>query len=350
MNMTSFSATTQTTTEIVLPGIVEPSGLQVRQVDRPVPAANHLLLQMEATGVSFAEKSMRRGRYPGQPKFPFVPGYDAVGTVLAVGPGADPALLGQRVAAALKTGGWATHLLVPSDEAVVVPASIAAVEAETMIVNGVTAWQMLYRKAKAKPGQTILVHGVSGGVGTTLAQIAVQDGIRVIGTASPRHHEALRAIGVEPIDYANADVAARVRELSPNGVDAVFDHLGPKSAKASFELLDQGGTLVAYGTATDLDTTVALIPLFIGFLGRVALWNALPNGRHAVFYDFWEGMLVNPTGSKSRRREDLAKVLALLSSGAIKPIIAATFPLREAQAAMELAEARGVFGKVVIVP
>ena len=350
MNVTSFSPAAQITTEIVLPGIVEPSGLQVRQIEPPTPAANQVLLQMEATGVSFAEKSMRRGRYPGQPKFPFVPGYDAVGTVLAVGPGVDPALLGQRVAAALKTGGWATQLLAPADEVVPVPAGVAAIATETMIVNGVTAWQMLYRKARARPGQTILVHGASGGVGTTLAQIAVQDGIRVIGTASPRHHDALRAIGVEPIDYAEPNLPARVRALAPEGIDAVFDHLGPVSARQSFALLRRGGTLVAYGTATDLDTTAALVPLFIGFLAQIALWAILPNGKRAAFYDFWEGMLVGPAGSKSRRREDMAKVFALLAAGAIKPVIAATFKLHDARAALEFSEARGVFGKVVIVP
>lgn len=350
VNLPQTTQTPQTATQIVLPRIVEPSGLELQQTALPVPGPGQVLLQMEATGVSFAEKSMRRGRYPGQPKFPFVPGYDAVGTVLAVGPGTDASLLGQRVAAALKTGGWATHLLAPADELVSVPDGISAAEAETMIVNGVTAWQMLYRKARARPGQTILVHGVSGGVGTTLAQIALQDGIRVTGTASPRHHAELRALGVEPIDYAHPDLPARVRALSPGGVDAVFDHLGPKSAKQSFDLLAPGGALVAYGTATDLDTTVALVPLFVGFLGRVALWNVLPNGKRAVFYDFWEGMIVGPAGSKSRRREDMAKVFGLMASGAIKPIIAATFPLRQAQAAMELAEARGVFGKVVIVP
>ncbi|MEO5805257.1 zinc-binding dehydrogenase [Devosia sp.] len=350
MSMINSFAAAQTTTEIVLPGIVAPSGLQIRQAARPVPSANQVLLAMEATGVSFAEKSMRRGRYPGQPKFPFVPGYDAVGTVLAVGPGADPALIGKRVGAALKTGGWATHLLAPADEVVPVPAGVEAIAAETIIVNGVTARQMLYRAAHVRPGQTILVTGASGGVGTVLAQIAIRDGIRVIGTASPRHHEALRAIGVEPIDYADPDLSARVRELAPRGVDAVFDHLGPNSAKRSFDLLASGGTLVAYGAAADLDKTTAMVPMFIGFLLRVALWNALPNGKGASFYDFWGGMLINPTKAKQHRREDLAKVLALLAAGAIKPVIAATFPLHQAQAAMEFAEAKGVFGKVVIVP
>jgi 2-desacetyl-2-hydroxyethyl bacteriochlorophyllide A dehydrogenase len=341
---------TQMTTQIVLPGIVAPSGLQVRRVGRPVPAANQVLLRMEASGVSFAEKAMRRGRYPMQPKFPFVPGYDVVGTVLEIGPGGDRSMIGRRVAAALKTGGWATHVLAPADEIVPVPEGLAAREAETVIVNGVTAWQMLYNKAEAKPGQTILVLGASSGVGTILAQLAIADGIRVIGTASPRHHAALRALGVEPIDYADPDVAARVRELSPRGVDAVFDHLGPSSIEQSFALLNQGGILVVYGISADLDNTTALAPRFLKLLATLALWSALPNGKRALFYDFWEGMLVSPAKAKQRRREDLAKVLARMATGAIKPVIAAIFPLGEAAAGMERSEARGLFGKVVIVP
>lgn len=300
--------------------------------------------------MSFAEKAMRRGRYPGQPKFPFVPGYDVVGTVLTVGPQGEQTMVGQRVAAAIKTGGWASHVLVPADEIVPVPEGVAAADAETVIVNGVTAWQMLYSKAQAKPGQTILVLGASSGVGTILAQLAISDGIRVIGTASPRQHAALRALGVEPIDYADPDVAARVRELSPRGVDAVFDHLGPSSVKQSFALLDQGGILVVYGIAADLDKNTALVPRFLALLATLALWTALPNGRRALFYDFWEGMLIGKAEAKQRRRADMAKVLARLASGAIKPIIAATFPLSQAADAMERSEARGLFGKVVITP
>lgn len=259
-------------------------------------------------------------------------------------------MVARRVAAALKTGGWASFVLAPADEIVPVPQGVTACEAETVIVNGVTAWQMLYTKAQAKRGQTILVLGASSGVGTILAQLAIADGIRVIGTASPRQHDALRALGVEPIDYADPDVAARVHELSPRGVDAVFDHLGPSSVKQSFALLDQGGILVVYGIAADLDKTTAMVPKFLKLLATLALWTTLPNGKRALFYDFWEGMLIGVAKARRRRRDDMAKVLARLAAGAIKPMIAAVFPLREATAAMELSEARGLFGKVVLVP
>lgn len=98
-----------TSTEVVLPAAVEPSGLLLRTRPPAPPTAGQVIVAVEASGVSFAEQAMRRDRYPGIPKFPFVPGYDLVGTVVALGPGVAPELLGQRVAALTKTGGWATH-------------------------------------------------------------------------------------------------------------------------------------------------------------------------------------------------------------------------------------------------
>jgi NADPH:quinone reductase-like Zn-dependent oxidoreductase len=227
-------------TEIVLPGLVGPEGLNVRQRPVPTPGKGQALVEMLATGVSFAEQQMRRGRYPSQPKFPFVLGYDLVGVVAAVGPQVDEALVGRRVAAVVKTGGWTTHALVDASHLVPVPDGIDAASAETVVVNGITAWQML-RKAKVHSGQTILVHGANGGVGSTLVQLARHAGIRVIGTASTRHHDALRAMGAEPIDYDDPELSERVRLIAPRGVDAVFDHLGGPSFERSFKLLAPAG-------------------------------------------------------------------------------------------------------------
>ena len=223
---------------------------------------------------------------------------------------------------------------------------------ETLIVNGVSAWQMMYRNAHVQTGQTILVHGANGGVGTVLVQLALHAGVRVIGTAAPRNHDALRTLGVEPVDYGDKNWAARVQALSPNGVDAVFDHLGIESAKLSFGLLARGGTLVAYGMATQLKVkeTTSMVALFMKFLVQITLWNALPNTRHATFYNFWGGRSINPIGFRRRFREDLTAILELLAQGAISPQIAARFPLTQIVAAMELAESRTVTGKVVLIP
>ncbi|NED83590.1 NADPH:quinone reductase, partial [Streptomyces sp. SID11233] len=106
------------------------------------------------------------------PPFPFVPGYDVVGRVHTTGPGVDPALVGRRVAALLKVGGWASRVRVAAADLVPVPEGVGAEEAETVVVNGITAWQMLHRRAGVRAGQTVLVHGASGGVGSVLVQLA----------------------------------------------------------------------------------------------------------------------------------------------------------------------------------
>jgi NADPH:quinone reductase-like Zn-dependent oxidoreductase len=199
-----------TLTEVVLPSVVEPDGLVIRHRPVPTPAKGQALVQMLATGVSLAENSMRRHRYPGQPKFPFVAGYDLVGTVTAVGPDVDRTLVGQRLAAVTKTGGWSTHRLIDARDLVHVPETIDPADIEAVLVNGITAWQMLHRAARVKRGQTILVHGASGGVGMILAQLAREAGIRVIGTGSPQHHDTLRELGVQPLDYRDPNLAERV--------------------------------------------------------------------------------------------------------------------------------------------
>ncbi|SDK68757.1 medium chain dehydrogenase/reductase family protein [Streptomyces indicus] len=345
-----MNTTQQQLTEIVLPGKVEPEGLRVRRGPVPVPGPGQVLVAVEATGVSFAEQQMRRGRYFDQPPFPFVPGYDLVGRVTALGPGVPGDLEGCRIAALTKTGAWASHVLVDAEDAVPVPDGVGAAEAETAVLNGITAWQMLHRKARVRSGQTILVHGAGGGVGSLLVQLARGAGVRVIGTASPRHHAALRARGVEPVDYRTGDVPARVRALAPGGVDAVFDHVGGRSVVDSWRLLAPGGTLVSYGSAATLDAEGSKMWPVLKILGRMWAWNALPNGRQAYFYNVWAGRKFGPKAFRARLRADLGQVLDALRRGEIGAGVAAELPLERAGEALRLAESGTVAGKVVLVP
>ncbi len=353
---TTPAEATLTVTEVVVPGKVEPSGLRLVRRTLSAPAAGQALVRVESTAVSAAESAMRRGRYYGQPAFPFVPGYDLVGIVEAVGPGVDATLVGRRVAALTKVGGWATAVLLTAADLVEVPDGIAPDDAETLIVNGLTAYQMLHRSAKVQAGQTVLVLGASGGVGTILSQLARHAGARVLGTASPRHHDALRAMGVEPIDYRVPDLAARVRELSPGGVDAVFDHRGGESVPVSYGLLNRTGTLVCYSIASKIDETGPVLPGFLRLLGKLALWEYLPTRRHASFYNVWAGAgkpgTAKRTAFQDRTRTDLTYLFGLLREGVVDAKIAARFPLTEVAAALELNEssARTALGKIILVP
>jgi len=336
-------------TEIVLPGKVEPEGLETRSRTLPAPAEGEVLVRMEATGVSFAEQQMRRGKYYDQPPFPFVPGYDVVGTVEAVGAGVDKGLTGKRVAALTKVGAWSTHMLLSADAVVAVPDGIEPAEAETVVVNGITAWQMLHRVAKVRAGQTVLVLGANGGVGSTLVQLARAAGIRVIGTASKRHHDAVRALGAEPLDYRAADLPAQVRALAPKGVDAVFDHVGGAGIVDSFRLLAPGGALVSYGTAATRDQEGSSKLPVLKLFARLMLWNILPNGRRATFFNIWTGVR-NAKAFQGRLRQDLTEVFKLLADGTLHAQVAARIPLADAPEAMRLAESGTVAGKVILVP
>jgi len=337
-------------TEIVLPGTVEPEDLQVRTRELPEPGAGQAVVRVEATGVSFAEQQMRRGKYYDQPPFPFVPGYDLVGEVVRLGNDGDGEIaVGQRVAALTKTGGWADRVVLDVAELVRVPAGVDAAAAETVVVNGVTALRMLYRSARVQPGQTIVVLGAAGGVGSTLVQLARHAGIRVIGTAGPSAQERLRELGAIPVDYRNEDVPARVRELAPDGVAAVFDHVGGPGIVASWQMLGRGGTLVSYGTASTRDLPGNPRVPVLKLLARLMLWNALPNGRRATFFNLWAGSRKRDR-YRAQLRHDLGEVLALLQQGAIDAQIARRFPLRDAGKALRYAEQAGIVGKVVLEP
>jgi NADPH2:quinone reductase len=324
-------------TQIELPALNEFPRVVKREL--PAPGPGQALVRVEASGVSFAEQQMRRGKYYDQPKFPFVPGYDLVGTTG-----------GRRVAALTKVGGWADHVVLDEADLVDVPEGVSAEAAEAFVVNGLTAFRMLHRAARVQSGQTIVVLGAAGGVGTVLVQLARHAGIGVIGTAGPAQQDRLRELGAIPIDYRSEDVPKRVRELAPEGVAAVFDHVGGPGIDDSWRMLARGGTLVSYGTAATRDVPGnPQIPVF-KLLAKLTLWRVLPNGRRALFFNLWAGHRFRRARFRAQLREDLTRVFELVAEGALTPQIAARFPLAEAAEALRFAEAGGHAGKVLLLP
>ena len=332
-------------TEMVFPAIGEPETIEPRTRELPAPGSGQVVVAVEATGVSFAEQQMRRGRYFEQPAFPFVPGYDLVGRVLAAGPGVDLAA-GTRVAALTKTGGWADRVLLDAADLTPVPEGVDAAAAETVIVNGLTALRML-TWSRARAGQTVVVLGASGGVGSTLVQLARARGMRVIGTAGARSLVRVRELGAEPVDRTG-DVTAAVRRLAPEGVAAVFDNVGT-DVGGLWRTLTRGGALVVYGTAATASGGSNQRLGIFALAGRLALWHVLPNGKRATFFNIWAGRR-NPDRFRAGLRRDLTELFGLLADGTLEPRIAAEFPLEEAATAMRTAEAGGLVGKVILKP
>jgi len=329
--------------EVVMP---HEGGAEVLAVGRRAPLrgpeAGEVIVRVEAAGVSFAEVQMLKGRYFNQPEFPFVPGYDLVGIVEEVGEGVDGGLIGQRVAALTETGAWADRVVVDANNLAPVPAGLDPAEAVAVVTNGVTAWQMLHRAARVRAGQTVLVHGASGGVGTLLVQLARLAGAEVIGTASASKHAGVRELGAVPVDYKGEDVPTSVRDISPGGVDAVFDHVGGPGLVDSWRMLRRGGTLVSYGSASTLGGSGHRLAPYLPVFGRVLVWSALPNGRRATFYYVkrWPKYF----------QKDLKTVLSLLSEGKVQARVARRLPLDRASEALELLLSGRAVGKVVLVP
>jgi len=337
------------TVEMVLPAIGEPESLRMTTRELGAPGPGQALVRVEASGVSFAERSMRIGKYYDQPEFPFVPGYDLVGVIEQLGPGATPEVrVGQRVAALTKIGGWAQRVILDAGDLVPVPDGVSSAAAETVIVNGLTAWRVLHRTAKVRPGQTLVVYAAAGGVGSVLVQLAVHAGIRVIGTAGAGQQERLRKMGVIPIDYRAEDVPARVRELAPDGVAAVVDNVGGPGIIDSWRMLAPGGTLVALADMSVVKAAHPMVP-FLRQYARLQLWNLLPNRRHAHFFDVWAGHR-RLERFRANLRADLTDLFALLANGSLTAPIDSEYPLSQAAAALRHAEAGGLAGKVIIVP
>ncbi|MFN8414496.1 MAG: zinc-binding dehydrogenase [Anaerolineales bacterium] len=202
-----------------------------------------------ATSACFTDTMIRKGIYYGvKQKPPFAPGYDVVGVIDELGEGVTHLKVGQRVADLTVTGAYAEYMCIPAAHCVSVPESVDASEAVSLVLTYITAYQMLHRIAKVKRSDRILVHGASGAVGTALIQLGILHGLEIYGTASKASREPVSTLGATPIDYQDENFVHYINELTPKGVDAVFDAIGGANFARSFQCLRKGGVLVAYGS------------------------------------------------------------------------------------------------------
>lgn len=333
----------QKNARVVITRLGGPEVLRLVNEELPVPAAGQVRLKVVAAGVAYADILMRRGLYPGVPRFPFTPGYDVVGDIDMLGAGVTNVSNGQRVAALTMIGGYSRYTLVPAADLVPVPSSLDAAEAVSLVLNYVTAYQMLHRVATLHSGQGLLVHSAAGGVGTATLQLGKLGGIRLFGTASKAKHEVLFALGATPIDYRNENFVERIRELSPEGLDSVFDPIGGKHWWDSYRCLGRGGLLVCYGAQAAVREGKFAAGMGFALLGFMRM---IPNGRRASWYNVKLLRDAHPNWFA----QDLSKLFELLAQRQIKPVIAVRLPLRDAPRANEMLEKAEVSGKIVLLP
>jgi NADPH2:quinone reductase len=222
------------------------------------------------------------------------------------------------------------------------------------VLNYVTAYQMLHRSAKVRPGQCVLIHGASGGVGSALLQLGRLADLEMYGTCSSRGASAVSDLGAIPIDYQHQDFVKEIHRLTSEGVDVVFDSIGGTHIWRSRKALRPGGRVVAYGLTSSLRggrsasgrsgrrhrfRGIAIFGLYIA-----AGW-LLPGRKRVVPYSIQWLKRLKP----ALFRQDLIALFDLLQQQKIKPLIAQRFPLAEARHAHELLGKGGVTGKIVLV-
>ena len=340
-------------TRIIVTHYGGPDALQVIEADCPEPKNDEVRIRVLAAGVSLPDVMMREGIHPETPELPFTPGWDLVGEVDRIGSGVTRLEPGQIVAALPIHGAYTELICMRERELVPVPDGLDVAEAVSLVLNYVTAYQMLHRSARVKPGQRALVHGAAGGVGSALLQLSRVAGLETYGTCSAKDAAVVSELGATPIDYKKVDFVEEVHRLTGDGVDAVFDGIGGKHIWESRNALRRGGRVVAYGLTGSLKGgrlasgrggrrnrfgAVRIFALYI--VGSLLL----PGRRRVVPYSIQTLKRVKPNVF----REDLTALFELLRQKKIKPLIARTFPLAQARQAHELLGAGGVTGKLVL--
>src|SRR5215211_1985945 len=343
---------------VVISRLGGPEVLEVREEELPEPGLGEVRVRILTTGVSYADLLMREGVHPEAPCPPFTPGWDLVGMVDKPGVGSYTLEPGQMVAALPVRGANAQFICLPQEELVPVPAGLDPAEALVVVFNYVTAYQMMRRSARVKPGQRVLIHGAAGGVGTALLQLGRLAGLEMYGTASGPKGELVSRLGATPIDYHNVDFVEEVLRLTGDGVDVVFDGIGSTNSHLwrSFKTLRAGGKVVAYGMPSTLRggrlaggrryRLRGLVRLRgLATIGTfIAATYLIPGKKRTTPYSIQTLKRLRPAWY----REDLIALLELLRQGKIKPIVAERIPLDEAARAHELLGRGSVMGKVVL--
>jgi NADPH2:quinone reductase len=342
-------------TRIIVTQYGGPDELWVVEEERPDPKAGEVRVRVLAAGVSLPDLMMREGIHPETPRLPFTPGWDLVGVVDRLGDGTSGIEPGQVVAALPITGAYADFFCLPHRELVPVPAGLDAAEAVSLVLNYVTAYQMLHRSAHARPGQRALIHGAAGGVGSALVQLGRLAGLEMYGTCSSGGAPAVSDLGAVPIDYRHQDFVEEIHRLTAGGVDVAFDGIGGTHMWRSRKALRAGGRVVVYGLTSSLHggrlasgrarhrqrfRRIAVFGLYIA-----AGW-LLPGRKRVVPYSIQWLKRLRP----AIFRQDLIELFGLLQQQKIKPRVAQRLPLAEARRAHELLGKGGVTGKLVLVP
>ncbi len=310
-----------------------PEVLELQEVASPVPGQRQVLVELHATGVNFSETERRRGIYA-TPSFPWCPGAEGAGEIVALGPGADSSLMGKRVAfwgpGSTVSGTYAEYAAVSVDALFHLSDKISFDEGAALPLQGLTAYGLAYFAGRIREGMSVLIHAAAGGVGQLLVQMVLKQGARVFATTSTTEKASLVAgLGAEPFSYGDG-LRDRIAEATDGrGVDLVYDSIGKATQEQSLSLLAPYGELIHFGESSGPAGAIRPEQLYDRSL-KVSAFGLITERDP----DAW-----------TKARKDL---LSWIEDGTLKVSIPLRLPLEQASKAHRLLEGRATTGKVIL--
>ena len=306
-----------------------------KELPTPAPGKGEVLVEIKAASLNFPDILIVQNKYQFKPKLPFVPGSEYAGTVAALGEGVTHLKLGQNVACLSGTGGFGTHTLAPADRCMPLPPGFGFVDAAAFIMIYATSHHALVDRGQLKAGETVLVLGAAGGVGTAAIQIAKAVGARVIAAVSTDEKCALcKSIGAdEAINYSKENLRDAIKALTDGkGADVVYDPVGGDFAEPAFRSIAWRGRYLVVGFAAG---PIPSLPLNLTLLKGASIVGV-----------FWGDYSRREPAANAAMMAELGKWYA---QGKIKPVIDKTMPMADLKAAYARMGSRGVMGKLVMV-
>ena len=320
--------------------IIEPGGPEVlRTTDRPVPESEdgEVLISVQAAGVNRPDCIQRQGHYAPPPGVTDIPGLEVAGNIVAVGKNAGQWKIGDTVCALVAGGGYAEFVAAPAVQCLAIPGSLSMTEAAALPETFFTVWTNVFERAGLKPGETLLVHGGSSGIGTTAIQIASRLGSKVITTAgSDEKCRICRELGAErAVNYKEEDFVDAVKDFTGGiGVNVILDMVGGDYLARNIKALAPDGRQVSIAFLGGSKAEINFMPVM---LKRLTL----------------TGSTLRPLPIE--RKGEIARALEktvwpMIANAEIAPVIHATFPLQDAADAHTLMESSQHIGKIVLLP
>lgn len=329
------------------------ANLQVKEEDYPkIDKDDQIMVRVKACGLNYTDLMQRQGSYKPSTKTPFTPGFEASGVVQEVSENVTDLKVGDNVIVLAVNGIWKDVVVLPRSNVIKMPAGMSFEDAAALLVDYLSSYQILFRLANIREGDSVLVHMASSAFGIAATQICkTVPNVTVFGTVTANKHEAIKEIGVDyPIDYTTSDYVEQIKKICPEGVDVVLDPLNGEHSIKGFDLLKPLGRIVHYGSSSLVGESRSLSNMFKAWWKSLSINSMEIITENKSISGYHLGVLLNTPSFHKTAIIDINALLDLYESKKIKIQLDNTYGFSKIGEAMKRMHARLNFGKIILKP